>query len=211
IVGAGNVGLILAYQLLQAGARVEAVVEIMPRIGGYFVHAAKIRRLGVPILLRHTIVRALGRERVEGAEIAQVDESWKPIEGTERVLDVDMVVLAVGLSPSCELPAQAGAEIVYVPELGGNVPLHGETLRTTVEGMWVAGDASGIEEATTAMLEGRIAGADAASELGYRPDRADSIVREALEELEAFRSGPFSERVLRGKKILWREYREVVR
>ncbi len=58
IVGAGNVGLILAYQLYQAGVKVEAIVEAMPKIGGYFVHAAKVRRLGIPILTRHTILRA---------------------------------------------------------------------------------------------------------------------------------------------------------
>ncbi|MEM3698970.1 MAG: FAD-dependent oxidoreductase, partial [Archaeoglobaceae archaeon] len=72
IVGSGNVGLILSYQLLQAGVDVSAIVEAMPRIGGYFVHAAKVRRLGVPIYVRHTILRALGKDRVEGAIIAQL-------------------------------------------------------------------------------------------------------------------------------------------
>ncbi|NJE27131.1 sarcosine oxidase subunit alpha, partial [Thermococcus sp. MV5] len=73
IVGAGNVGLILAYQLIQAGVEVKAIVEAMPKVGGYFVHAAKVRRLGVPILTRHTILRAEGKERVERAVVAQLD------------------------------------------------------------------------------------------------------------------------------------------
>ncbi|RPI54887.1 MAG: FAD-dependent oxidoreductase, partial [Chloroflexi bacterium] len=58
MVGAGNVGLIVSYQLLQAGAEVVAVIEGLPRIGGYGVHASKIRRAGVPILTRHTVLRA---------------------------------------------------------------------------------------------------------------------------------------------------------
>ncbi|GAI29129.1 unnamed protein product, partial [marine sediment metagenome] len=43
ILGSGNVGLIISYQLLQAGASVIAVVEAAPKIGGYQVHASKIR------------------------------------------------------------------------------------------------------------------------------------------------------------------------
>ncbi len=210
VVGAGNVGLILAYQLLQAGVRVEAIVEIMPKIGGYAVHAAKVRRMGVPILLRHTLSRAIGRERVEAAEVVRVDENFRPMEGTEEQFDVDMIVLAVGLTPSTEIPRQAGAEWDYVPELGGPVPVHDVLLRTTVEGMYVAGDSSGIEEATTAMLEGRVAGADAAAELGIGSDRAREVIEEALHQLEEFRRGPFSERVVRGKRRIWERAREVI-
>ena len=68
IVGSGNVGLILTYQLMQAGVNVAAIVEAMPRIGGYgyFVHAAKVRRLGVPIHVRHTILKAKGKKSAEG-------------------------------------------------------------------------------------------------------------------------------------------------
>jgi len=210
IVGAGNVGLILAYQLLQAGVDVKAIVEIMPKIGGYAVHAAKVRRMGIPILLRHTLSRAIGKERVEGAEIVRVDENFRPIEGTEERFDVDMIVLAVGLTPSTEIPRQAGAAWDYVPELGGPVPIHDPYLRTSVGGMYVAGDSSGIEEATTAMLEGRVAGAHAAAELGLRPDRAEEVIKEALRQLEEFRSGPFSAKVVRGKQRVWERAREVI-
>ncbi|HDG62240.1 MAG TPA: FAD-dependent oxidoreductase, partial [Thermotoga sp.] len=72
IIGSGNIGLIVAYQLIQAGASVKAIVEIADKVGGYVVHLNKIRRLGVPVLLKHTIVRALGDNRVEGAVIAEV-------------------------------------------------------------------------------------------------------------------------------------------
>ena len=65
MVGAGNIGLIVSYQLRQAGVEIAAIVEAMPKIGGYWVHAAKIRRLGIPILLRHTIVEALGDKVIE--------------------------------------------------------------------------------------------------------------------------------------------------
>jgi len=52
MLGTGNMGLIVAYQLLQAGASV-TMVEALPEIGGYHVHADKIRRAGVPVYLSH--------------------------------------------------------------------------------------------------------------------------------------------------------------
>ena len=101
MVGSGNVGLIVSYQLMQAGAEVVALVEAAPSVGGYAVHAAKIRRAGVPIYTRHTVVEARGRERVEEAGIVQVDEAWNPVPGTEKTLAVDTIALAAGMRPSC--------------------------------------------------------------------------------------------------------------
>ena len=52
MVGTGNVGLVVSYQLLQAGCEVAALVDAAPRIGGYGVHAAKVARTGVPFWRR---------------------------------------------------------------------------------------------------------------------------------------------------------------
>ena len=200
IVGAGNVGLILAYQLYQARVKVEAIVEAMPKIGGYFVHAAKVRRLGIPILTRHTILRAEGNEKVERAIVAQLDEKWDVIPGTEKVFDVDVIALAVGLRPSIELLHQVGCQIKYVPELGGHVVIRDSRMETTVKGIFVAGDSAGIEEATTAMLEGKIAGIGAALIAGVASSEWLKKIEEAQKELEVFRSGPFGRKVLEGLK-----------
>ncbi|KPJ72498.1 hypothetical protein AMJ52_06175, partial [candidate division TA06 bacterium DG_78] len=56
VIGSGNIGLIVPYQLLQARVEVAAIVEILDKVGGYYVHAAKIKRAGVPIYLKHTII-----------------------------------------------------------------------------------------------------------------------------------------------------------
>jgi len=200
IVGAGNVGLILAYQLYQAGVKVEAIVEAMPKIGGYFVHAAKVRRLGIPILTRHTILRAEGNEKVERAIVAQLDEKWNVIPGTEKVFEVDVIALAVGLRPSIELLHQVGCQVKYVPELGGHVVIRDSRMETTVKGIFVAGDSAGIEEATTAMLEGKIAGIGAALIAGVASSEWLKKIEEAQKELEVFRSGPFGRKVLEGLK-----------
>jgi len=209
IVGAGNVGLIVGYQLVQAGVNVKMVVEAMPKIGGYLVHASKLRRLGVPILTRHSISAAKGKDHVEGAIIVELDEKWQPIEGTEQEIEVDLICLAVGLTPSSELLFQAGCEKAYIPELGGPVAIHNEDLETTIDGMYLAGDVSGIEEASTAMMEGRITGANVAIELGKEKAKAEKIKEESFKNLSALRESPFSERVLKGKEKVWRMWREL--
>jgi len=206
MIGAGNVGLIVTYQLLQAGAEVVAIAEGLPYIGGYGVHASKVRRAGVPILTSHTILRAEGEEGVERAVLAQVDENWQPLPGTERILQVDTVCLAVGLSPLAELTWMAGVQFVHVPALGGWVPAHDEDLQTSLPGIYVAGDLAGIEEASTAMEEGRLAGLAAAEALGHlSPEEGEKKV-DVQERLAALRIGSFGEgravakeQIVRGK------------
>lgn len=207
MVGSGNIGLIVAYQLLQAGSKVVAIVEILDKIGGYIVHASKVRRYGVPILTRHTVLEVKGDEKVESAVIVKVDERFRPIKGTEKEIKVDTVCLAVGLSPIINLVWQAGVEIAYIPELGGHVPWHDEEMRTNVPNVFVAGDLAGIEEATTAMIEGDLAAISAAEFLGKAsPELIESLRKESHRKLEELRMTQFSEKVKIGIKKLknWR-------
>lgn len=200
VVGSGNVGLIVSYQLLQAGVKVGAVVEIAHSIGGWFVHAAKVVRLGVPIYLGHSIVRAMGSERVEEAVIQAFDGEMNPIPGTEKQFNVDLVLLAVGLMPDYTILSQAGCVMKWVSELGGLVPVRTMYLETSIPGLYVAGDAAGIEEATTAFIEGEIAAISAAEKLGYA--NADLLRRreKLLDFLwNEYRQAPVVERARVGK------------
>lgn len=208
MVGSGNVGLIVTYQLLQAGAEVAAIVEAADKIGGYGVHASKVRRAGVPILLSHTVKEAYGNGQVEGATVVKLDRQWHPIPGTERSFDVDTICVAVGLSPLAELLWMMGVEFTWDGRLGGHVPLHDEDMRTTMEGVYVAGDVTGIEEASSAMEEGRLAGIAAAEHLGYL-DPAEALRRkEAVRaRLDALRSGPFGQARKEAKLRLVEEFR----
>jgi sarcosine oxidase subunit alpha len=95
MVGAGNIGLIVSYQLMQAGVEVKAILDAAPKIGGYLVHASKIRRMGVPILTSHTVKEAIGNEFLEKAVICKVDEKFNLIEGTEITFDVDVMCISV--------------------------------------------------------------------------------------------------------------------
>jgi sarcosine oxidase subunit alpha len=192
MVGAGNVGLIVSYQLLQAGIAVDRVVEAAPIIGGYNVHAAKLRRCGVPILTSHSIKEVFGDEKVEGAVIVKLDEHWRPINDSEEYIKCDTICLAVGLTPSTRLLSQIGVNLEYIPEAGGYVALHDNSMQTSVKGVYVAGDASGIEEASTAMIEGKIAGLTSAIFLGRSKNK--KLLEQYHEELRQLRAGPFGEK-----------------
>jgi NADPH-dependent 2,4-dienoyl-CoA reductase/sulfur reductase-like enzyme/Fe-S-cluster-containing hydrogenase component 2 len=137
IVGGGNVGLIGGYHALQAGIEVAALIEALPQVGGYKVHADKLMRLGVPIYTRHTVVAAHGRDRVEAVTIAALDENWKIVSGTEKRFEVDTLLIAVGLAEVNEFYHKA---------------------RQWGMDVYAAGDAQEIAEASAAMFSGRIAG-----------------------------------------------------
>lgn len=201
MVGSGNVGVIVAYQLLQAGAEVAAVIEAAPALGGYGVHTAKVRRAGVPMLVRTTIVRAEGTEGVERAVIAEVDGKFQPLSVTERTLEVDTICLAVGLTPSIELASLAGCKTVYVPELGGHMPLHDEYMRSSIPAVYVVGDIAGVEEASTAMEEGRLAGIHAAYSMGYLDSgEMEKRTADTRRRLRALRQGVFGEKRFTAKE-----------
>jgi len=164
IVGGGNVGLIAGYHALQAGIQVVGLVEALPQCGGYKVHRDKLARLGVPIHTSHTILSANGSESVESVTIAQVDEQFNPLPGTERSFACDTVLVAVGLEPVNEFLHKAREAGITV---------------------LAAGDAQEIAEASAAIFGGRIAGREAIHALGRQTDGVPSLWQRAIEILKS--------------------------
>jgi len=166
IVGGGNVGLIAGYHALQAGIEVVGLVEALPECGGYKVHKDKLVRFGVPIYTRHTVISANGTEQVESVTIAQLDDAWQPIPGTEKSFACDTVLIAVGLDPVNEFTAKAR-------EYG--IPV------------FDAGDAEEIAEASAAMFSGKIKGLEIARALGVAEEE---IPRDWYRTAEILKSHP---------------------
>jgi NADPH-dependent 2,4-dienoyl-CoA reductase/sulfur reductase-like enzyme/Fe-S-cluster-containing hydrogenase component 2 len=144
IVGGGNVGLIAGYHAIQADITVVALIEALPQVGGYKVHADKLKRLGVPIYTSHTVVSANGTDRVESVTIAQLDENWHVRPDTRKTFEVDTVLIAVGLAEVNEFYLKA---------------------RQWGMDVFCAGDAQEIAEASAAMFTGRIEGHNIAQSL----------------------------------------------
>jgi len=213
ILMAGSGPLVLAFsaQLHQYGANVAAVLEAAPLPGlpviakllaaapgnlnllrdglGYIAY---LRAKRIPFLHSHVIVRAEGREEVERAVIAKVGRDWCPIPGTERTIDVDTICLGYGFFPSVELGLLCGCQHTYDEGLGGHVPVRDEAMRSTVPGVLIAGDGSGVAGSAVAIEEGRIAGITAALELGHLSEaeasRRAGPARTRLATLERFRA-----------------------
>ena len=81
-------------------------------------------------------------------------------------------------------------------------------METSLPGVFVAGDISGIEEASSAMMEGRIAGLSAAKKVsGGSPELIEEREKNRL-ELKELREGPFGEKIRSGNQKLEEEARK---
>lgn len=195
MIGSGNVGLIVSYQLLQSGTDVAGIVEAAPQIGGYGVHSAKVRRAGVPMYTGHTVLEAVPNDDlsgIKGAVIAEVDSGFQPVKGTEQFIECDTIGIAVGLTPDTALASMADVVFVNAGRLGSQVPMHDRDMMTTRDGIYIAGDSAGVEEASSAIEEGRLAGIAAAQALGkISREEAEEAKANVWNSLNQLRTGPF--------------------
>lgn len=112
ILGSGDIGLIMARRLTLEGVNVKGVIELMPYSTGLIRNKVQcLDDFNIPLLLSHSIVEIHGKERLEGVTIAEVDQSLKPIKGTEQYVSCDTLLLSVGLIPENELSNKLGCEI----------------------------------------------------------------------------------------------------
>jgi len=190
MIGSGNIGLIVSYQLIQAGVNVKAVVEASDHIGGYLVHAAKLVRLGVPILTRKTVKKAIGKQAIEAVELISLDNDWNPIKGTEETIPCDALCISVGLTPLHQLLSMANIKMKFVSELGGLVPVKNNQFETSMPGVYACGDVTGIEEASSAMVEGKLAGLMATKALQKPHSNFDALKQQFEQQLHNLRQGP---------------------
>ncbi|SHE73656.1 Thioredoxin reductase [Thermoanaerobacter uzonensis DSM 18761] len=137
ILGSGDVGLIMARRLTLEGAKVKAVVELMPYSSGLTRNIVQcLEDFNIPLLLSHTVIEIHGKDRVEGVTIAKVDENREPILKTLQYISCDTLILSVGLIPENELSQKAGIELD--PITGG--PIVNEMLETSVPGIFACGN-----------------------------------------------------------------------
>lgn len=137
ILGSGDIGLIMARRMTFEGAKVLAVVEIMPYSSGLKRNIVQcLEDYDIPLLLSHTVTEIQGKERLSGVTVSQVDEHRKPIPGTERHFACDTLLLSVGLIPENELSKSAGVKLD--PSTSG--PYVNQHLQTSVPGIFACGN-----------------------------------------------------------------------
>ncbi|HHT69831.1 MAG TPA: FAD-dependent oxidoreductase [Firmicutes bacterium] len=137
ILGSGDIGLIMARRFTLEGAKVEAVVEVLPYAAGLTRNVVQcLEDYDIPLYLQSTVIEIHGTKRIEAVTIAQVDAQWNPIPGTERKIECDTLLLSVGLVPENELSSQAGVAIDPVT----NGPLVDESMMTNIPGIFACGN-----------------------------------------------------------------------
>jgi thioredoxin reductase/bacterioferritin-associated ferredoxin len=183
LAGTGPLQLALANQIVDAGGRVEAIVEA-GHVENWFKLAASalgqwqllsdalrylwgIHKTRIPLWRNHIIVEARGDGQVEEAVVAEVDGDWRPKGGTRKTLKVDTICVGYGCVPSVELTRLAGCEHRYEPLLGGWIPVRDHNMETSVPGIYAVGDCTGVAGSLVAIEEGRIAGISAVRSLGH--------------------------------------------
>lgn len=137
ILGSGDIGLIMARRCTLEGISVEGVYELMPYANGLRRNVKNcLDDFGIPLHLSTTVTRVIGHDRVEAVEVSQVDERLAPIQGTERIVPCDTLLLSVGLIPENELSVAAGVELD--PRTRGAVV--NQSLQTGVPGIFACGN-----------------------------------------------------------------------
>ncbi|MDA3845500.1 MAG: FAD-dependent oxidoreductase, partial [Vallitaleaceae bacterium] len=136
ILGSGDIGLIMARRMTLEGATVIGVAEIMPYSNGLNRNVVQcLKDFDIPLYLSHTVTDVRGKERVNGITITKVDERLEPIKGTEIDIDIDTLLLSVGLIPENELSKTAGVDLHK--KTGG--PIVDEQMKTNVPGIFACG------------------------------------------------------------------------
>ena len=137
ILGSGDIGLIMARRMTLEGAYVKGVYEVQPYPSGLPRNIEQcLNEYGIPLHLSHTVVDIRGRERLSSVVVAQCDERFRPISGTEQEIPCDTLILSVGLIPENELSLAAGVELD--PRTRG--AFVDEHCQTQVPGIFAAGN-----------------------------------------------------------------------
>ena len=161
----------------------------------------------IPIHLRKAVTEIYGENEVEGVTLATINADGEVVSGSEEHIQVDFVCIAGGLYPLAELAGIAGCPFYLVEELGGYVPLHNEKMETPLEGLYVAGNITGIEGAKVAATQGRTAGLSIANSCGVQD--LDQKVKESIKMTEETRNNAhiqFHPEIKVGRKKLMQQW-----
>ncbi|MFI6108848.1 FAD-dependent oxidoreductase [Streptomyces sp. NPDC051310] len=172
VAGSGPLLLAVATTLAGAGARVPAVVEAagytayarhagtLARNAGKLAEAARhggsLLRHTTRLLTRHAVTAAHGTARVEAVTVTRLDRDWRPVPGTGRRVPCDALAVGHGLVPQLELATGLGCSVRRTADGTPALAVDAEQ-RTSVPGVWAAGETCGIGGVDLARTEGELA------------------------------------------------------
>ena len=177
ILGSGDIGLIMARRLTLEGAKVHAVVEILPHTNGLPRNIQQcLIDYDIPLLLSHTVTEIEGQNRVKSVTISPVDDNLKPIKGKEKIIPCDTLLLSIGLIPENDLSKNCGIKLSSVT--GGAIV--DESLETSVQGVFACGNALHVHDVVDFVtLEAEMAGRSAAEYVLGKTQKVERVPVEA--------------------------------
>lgn len=201
VAGSGPLLLAVAGSLAAAGARVPAVVEAAAytayaghvpallrnpgKLAEGAAYGSALLRRRIRLLTRHAVTEAHGEDRVEAVTVARLDREWRPVPGTARRIPCDALAVGHGLVPQLELATGLGC--ATRPAADGTVALALDAeQRTSVPGIWSAGETGGIGGAQLALIEGEIAAHSVAARSAAGGPPAPAALTRRRARLRAF-------------------------
>ncbi|MEE3809826.1 FAD-dependent oxidoreductase [Lysinibacillus fusiformis] len=160
--------------------------DFMKKLGISFYPKNGVKMWDIPIMLRKAVIEIVGKDQVEGVVLATVNTDGSLVKGSEQRIKADFICIAGGLYPLAELASLAGCPFHYIEELGGFIPLHNEQMETNLEGLYVAGNITGIEGAKVALAQGKVAGLTIAQRLNAGASKYD--IKLAIQDVEKTRA-----------------------
>ncbi len=137
ILGSGDIGLIMARRMTFEGAKVKAVVELMPYSSGLNRNIVQcLNDFDIPLYFSHTVIEIKGKDRLAKVKIAKVDEHLNPILDTAFEIECDTLLLSVGLLPENELARKYDVNLSKTT----NGAIVNENMMTSKEGIFECGN-----------------------------------------------------------------------
>lgn len=174
----------VAAGLAQAGADVAAVCEAnspsrwvphlaaaaaLPEKGAEGAgYAARLVRHRISVRTSAAVVAAHGRDRLEAVTIATLDGDGAIRPGTRRRVVTDALGVGWGFVPQLDLAITLGVRLVASEDENQVVAVDADQ-RSSVPGVYVAGEATGVGGAVLALREGQLAGEAVLADAGRAP------------------------------------------
>ena len=182
VAGCGPLLIAVAYGIIKSGGKVSAIIDLNGQLDWMKVFPkllsrpdqllkgmnwfATIKKAGVKQYNRYTVTNARQVGNMLRVSIAPINSNGMIIGSKkEKFVEGECLTIGHGLFPSTEITRLLNAKHIYDKLKGGWVPVIDNYFRSSIPGVYIAGDATGISGAFSAVQKGRIAGITAVRDL----------------------------------------------
>jgi thioredoxin reductase len=185
--------IVLAQQIVAGGGQVEAVCFAQPFAAmarAALAHLPRAIATPVPLIAAASGIVALRRAGVKvryGAPVLRCEGAPGGVERVvisgpqgEDAIGCDIAAMCFGFLPQADLVRQTGAQVRWSDPAGGWEATCDEAMRSSLPGLYVAGEITGVAGSDAAMAEGALAGLAIARDAGAMTEREAGAAMRAL-------------------------------